>query len=99
MGSVPSSAVSAMRAHHIRSQAYLAAAACTGQHDQARECLSRLSKHRDLTGDDLYFMARAYAALGDENLTTEYLERAEDAPGGPTRKEIEVDPLIQLRPR
>jgi serine/threonine protein kinase/Flp pilus assembly protein TadD len=67
-----------------------------GDLDAANGLLQKLTTHTDLNGEVLYFMARAYAAMGDIATTKAILDRALTEHAGPTEREVQADPHFAL---
>lgn len=78
---------------NIQMQAYLALAlAGAGRPEEARKTLDDIEMYEIKNGEVLYNLARCRALLNDTKQANEYIGRALNTPGGPSEKEVAIDP-------
>jgi tetratricopeptide (TPR) repeat protein len=72
--------------------------ASLGEKDKAMDILRQFAVENVSSGEILYFLARAYALVGDLGNCKAFLDKAVNEPGGPTTKEAALDPHFTAEP-
>jgi eukaryotic-like serine/threonine-protein kinase len=82
---------SAATNYHVLGYRALAYAAL-GRKREAEEVMAELGDRKEIDGESLYCMARAFAVMDEHDKAKEYCRRALEAHAGPTESELRIDP-------